>query len=59
MVAPWRCASPAAAWNEIQGDRGELGPNQQGRILEQEVGAKTEEKAFFSHRQSSPERAVL
>jgi hypothetical protein len=32
----------------IQAERGELGPNQQ--VPEQEVGAKTEEKAFFSHR---------
>ena len=34
----------------IEAERGELGPNQQGSVLEQEVGAKTEEKAFFSHR---------
>ena len=34
----------------IQAERGELGPNQQGSVLEQEVGAKTEENAFFSHR---------
>jgi len=34
----------------IQGDRGELGPKEQDRVLEPEVGAKTEEKAFFSHR---------
>jgi hypothetical protein len=33
----------------IQVERGELGPNQQGSVLEQ-AGAKTEEKAFFSHR---------
>ncbi len=34
----------------IQAEHGELGPNQQGSVLEQEVGAKPEEKAFFSHR---------
>jgi hypothetical protein len=34
----------------IQAERGEVGPNQQGSVLEQAVGAKTEEKAFFSHR---------
>ena len=34
----------------IQAERGELGPNQQHSVLEQEVDAKTEEKAFFSHR---------
>jgi hypothetical protein len=34
----------------IQALRGELGPKEQDRVLEQEVGAKTEEKAFFSHR---------
>ncbi len=34
----------------IQADRGELGPKEQDRVLEPEVGAKTEEKAFFSHR---------
>jgi hypothetical protein len=34
----------------IQAERGEVGPNPQGSVLEQEVGAKTEEKAFFSHR---------
>jgi hypothetical protein len=34
----------------IQAERGELGPNQQGSVLEPEVGAKTEGKAFFSHR---------
>ncbi len=34
----------------IQGDRGELGPKEQDRVLEPGVGAKTEEKAFFSHR---------
>src|SRR2546422_5817164 len=28
----------------IQAERGELGPNQQGSVLEQEVGAKREEK---------------
>jgi hypothetical protein len=33
----------------IQAERGELGPKQDS-VLEQEVGAKTEEKAFFSHR---------
>src|SRR6266536_2557782 len=34
----------------IQALRAEVGPNQQDSVLEQEVGAKTEEKAFFSHR---------
>jgi len=34
----------------IQAERGELGPNQQGSVLEQAVGAKAEGKAFFSHR---------
>jgi len=34
----------------IQAERGELGPNQQGSVLEPEVGAKTEGKAFFSPR---------
>ncbi len=34
----------------IEAERGELGPNQQGSVLEQEVGAKTEEKAFFLYR---------
>src|SRR6266516_2461472 len=34
----------------IQAERGELGPNQQDQVLEQEVGAKTGENAFFSHR---------
>src|SRR6266480_695865 len=34
----------------IQAERGELGPNQQGSVLEQAGGAKREEKAFFSHR---------
>jgi hypothetical protein len=34
----------------IQALRGEVGPNQQDRVLEQEVGAKTGENAFFSHR---------
>src|SRR6266496_5580667 len=33
----------------IRGDRGELGPKEQDRVLEPEVGAKTEEKVF-SHR---------
>src|SRR6266498_3835252 len=33
----------------IQGDRGELG-KEQDHVLEPQVGAKTEEKAFFSHR---------
>jgi hypothetical protein len=37
-------------WERIQAERGELAPNQQGSVLEQEVGAKTEQKAFFSHR---------
>jgi hypothetical protein len=34
----------------IQAERGELGPNPQGSVLERAVGAKAEEKAFFSHR---------
>jgi hypothetical protein len=34
----------------IQAERGEVGPNPQDIVLEEEDGAKTEEKAFFSHR---------
>src|SRR6266542_6526805 len=34
----------------LQAERGALGPNQQGSVLEQAVGANTEENAFFSHR---------
>jgi hypothetical protein len=33
----------------IQAERGELGPSQQGSVLEQAVGAKTQEKVFLSH----------
>jgi hypothetical protein len=34
----------------IQALRGEVGPKEQDRVPEQQGGAKTEEKAFFSHR---------
>jgi hypothetical protein len=34
----------------IQAEHSELGPDQQDSVLEQAVGAKAEEKAFFSHR---------
>jgi hypothetical protein len=34
----------------IQADRGEVGPSQQDSVLEQEDAARTEEKAFFTHR---------
>jgi hypothetical protein len=33
----------------IQAERGALGPNPQGSVLEQEVGAKREEKVFSHH----------
>ena len=36
----------------IQAERGELGPNQQDSVLEQEVGAKTEERARAGSKQA-------
>src|SRR6266536_2411418 len=42
----------------IQAERGELGPNQQGSVLEQEVCEDGRESILLPPRQGSPERAV-